>query len=326
MNTESPDPAEALSDQASADGSGLEWPPVTVVIPTRNRPDLLDRAVRSVLEQRYEGPVECIVVFDQANPETPRVPVPMGRALRVIENDRKPGLAGARNTGILAGRGELVAHCDDDDEWMPDKLRLQVGTFKAAPHASIVASGIELHSSGRVFELVPDLEFVDLAPLLRSRMVGLHSSGMLARRSDLLGRIGLVDETLAGGQGEDYEFLLRAAKIAPIAIVRAPLVRVFWHPASFFSQHWDDLATSLTALLSRYPEFRTQPRGYARIAGQIAFACAASGDRRRSLGWTRRCLRADWRQPRAYLALLVSSGVVNAASVIRVANRFGKGI
>ena len=49
-----------------------------------------------------------------------------GDRVLVISNDRKPGLAGARNCGILATKPSYVAFCDDDDRWLPGKLRAQV--------------------------------------------------------------------------------------------------------------------------------------------------------------------------------------------------------
>ncbi|HEV2893829.1 MAG TPA: glycosyltransferase family A protein, partial [Actinomycetota bacterium] len=95
-----------------------ETPPVSVVVPTRDRPELLRRAVTAILEQTYQGPIECVVVFDQSDPDLPWGALPAGRRLVLVRNQRTPGLAGARNSGILAATGELVAFCDDDDEWL----------------------------------------------------------------------------------------------------------------------------------------------------------------------------------------------------------------
>ena len=55
------------------------WPSVSAVIPTRDRPELLARAVQSVLNQSYPGPLECVVVFDQQAPRMPDVDVPDGQ-------------------------------------------------------------------------------------------------------------------------------------------------------------------------------------------------------------------------------------------------------
>jgi glycosyltransferase involved in cell wall biosynthesis len=77
------------------------FPPlVSVVVPTRDRPALLKRAVAAVLGQDYPGEIDCVVVFDQSPAHLPAgLTVPPGRSLRAVGNQRTPGLAGARNTG-----------------------------------------------------------------------------------------------------------------------------------------------------------------------------------------------------------------------------------
>ena len=124
-------------------------PALSVVVPTRDRPELLRRAVRSILDQDYDGDVHCLIVFDGGDPVPVEVPTSQRRSLRMLTNLRTPGLAGARNTGILEADGDLVAFCDDDDEWMPDKLRAQVRELEAEPQAEIVGSGIEVRYEGR---------------------------------------------------------------------------------------------------------------------------------------------------------------------------------
>ena len=59
------------------------------------------RAVDAVLAQRYEGPVEVVVVFDGAAPDLTLIHHGPDRRVRVVVNSRTPGLAGARNTGAL---------------------------------------------------------------------------------------------------------------------------------------------------------------------------------------------------------------------------------
>jgi len=56
-----------------------ETPTVSVVVPTRDRPELLRRAVTAILEQTYPGPVECLVVFDQSDPDLPLTAFPAKR-------------------------------------------------------------------------------------------------------------------------------------------------------------------------------------------------------------------------------------------------------
>jgi glycosyltransferase involved in cell wall biosynthesis len=315
--------AVSASDRVSPEARS---PSVSVVIPTRDRPELLRRAVTAVMSQRYEGSIECIVVFDRTEPILPDVPIPSGRRLTGVRNTRTPGLAGARNTGVLMASGDLLASCDDDDEWFPDKLARQVERLALEPTAVVVCTGIELRASGRTIRRVPSAERISLRDLLRSRHMELHSSNILVRRADSVESIGLIDEQLPEGQNEDYEWLLRAARMGPIAVVRDVLVRVDWQPRSWFSERWETMIAAHMYLLERHPELRQEPKGLARILGQIAFYHAAAGDRRSAMRWSARSLRANWLERRAYLSLAVSARLVSAHRVVGWANRLGKGI
>lgn len=299
------------------------WPPVSAIVVTRGRPELLVRAVRGILGQTYPGEVECMVVFDQSTPVTLLVDVPARRGLRVVTNTRTPGLAGARNAGITASRGALIAFCDDASVWAPGKLRLQVEQMKRTG-AEFVASGVRIHHTDQVVERLPPAQ-VELAQLVRDRITALHSSSFVIRRDALTG-MGLVDERIPGSYGEDYDWLLRAAKRMPIVSVEQPLVEVYWPEQAASAEPWEAIADALSYLLSKHPELKADRRGRARIDGQIAFAQAALGHRRAAWRASSRALRGNPCERRAYLALTVASGLVSTATIVRQANRRGRGI
>ncbi|MET0423667.1 MAG: glycosyltransferase family A protein, partial [Actinoplanes sp.] len=121
----------------------MNWPSVGVVIPTRNRPELVRKAIASVREQRYPGELKILVVYDQTEPDY-LLATTEGVQVLVLTNWRTSGLAGARNTGILALDTEFVAFCDDDDQWSPDKLRRQVAALLADPDAEFATCAIEV--------------------------------------------------------------------------------------------------------------------------------------------------------------------------------------
>lgn len=299
---------------------------VSVVVPTRDRPELLRRAVDAVLAQEYPGPIEVIVVADQSEPDESLRRDGDDRRVRVIANARTPGLAGARNTGILAAEGDLVAFCDDDDEWLPGKLATQVAALRAASDAEFACCGIRVTYGDHHVDRTVDLDRVPVAALLRSRMASLHPSTFLVWRDRLLDGIGLVEEALPGSYAEDYELLLRAAKRAPILNVPDPLVLVRWHPRSYFTRRWQTTAEALSWLLEHYPEFGSDRRGEARIAGQIAFASAAGGQRAAAWRWAGRTLRRFPVEPRGWLALAVATGVLRPDTVLRALHRRGRGV
>lgn len=305
--------------------SGAEWPGVSVLIPTRSRPQLLARTLDAVAAQDYPGPVECIVVFDQSTPD-PTLEDRAGLPVRVLANERTPGLAGARNTGILAAGQPLVAFCDDDDTWLPTKLTEQVRLLDARPDASLVAHGVYVHFGRRVTRRVPDRSELSLTTLLRSRVMEAGPCTFLVRRDDLRGRIGLIDERLPGSYAEDYDLLLRAARHGPVVVVRKPLARVLWGRTSFFAGRWETIVAALQHLIDQHPEFRDEPKGLARLYGQMAFAHAALAHRGEAWRLVRRTLGLNWRERRAYVSLLVLSGLMPARAVLTAANTLGRGL
>src|SRR5438477_7987697 len=178
-------------------------PSIGVVVPTRNRPGLLRRTLAAIAAQDYPGRVRVAVVYDQSPPD------PSLDGVEVLTNTRAAGLAGARNTGVLALDTDLVAFCDDDDEWAPDKLTAQVAAMD--PDCDVTTCAIEVRYGNRVVPRLAGLDRVHLDDLVRSRMAMLHASTFLIRRAALLDpeRLGLVAEDAPGSQNEDWDLLLR---------------------------------------------------------------------------------------------------------------------
>lgn len=307
-------------------------PPLTVVLPTRGRRELVRASVTSVVNQRYDGPIHCIVVHDQeaADPtlaELARLePGQPERRVSVMVNDGTPGLAGSRNTGVKRADTDFLASCDDDDTWLPDKARLQVQRLLADPDMLVVGAGIRLlMPENRVVEWLGPSDVVTQVDLFTSRRKELHSSTLLMRRRafDLAGG---YDEKLPQGYAEDYEWLLRASRHGSIGVVRQPLANIKKDGQSWFRERAEVVAEALEYLLSTHPELRISRRGHARILGQIAFAKASLGQRRESLRWTRRSL-ARWPvAPQAALALLQVTVGVDPRLLLRSARLVGRGL
>jgi len=101
---------------------------VSAVIPTRGRPELLLRAVRSVLEQSLRE-IEAVVVIDGEDPATEHAVRLLAREdsrVRVVALQASIGGSAARNRGVAEAAGEWIAFLDDDDEWMSEKLEAQL--------------------------------------------------------------------------------------------------------------------------------------------------------------------------------------------------------
>ena len=316
-----------MTESAPAQVStSTEWPLVSVIVPTRDRPKELHRAITSIVHQDYAGEVECIVVFDRSEPRLPEMLLPPRRTLRAVSNVRTPGLAGARNSGADEARGQLIAHCDDDDEWLPQKLTRQVALWRQRPDAVAISSGLYAVYGDRRVRRLPQSDSLSFDDFLLSRHMEIHSSNLLIDREVYLHGVGPVDEGLPESYSEDYEWLLRASRTGPVVSVPEPLIVVHWSAPSWFSSKWRTVSSGLRYVLDRYPEFASQPVGLARVLGQIAFALAAEGRRKEARRWAGRALRASWRERRAYLALAVSFRLVSANRLLDLARRRGKGI
>lgn len=301
-------------------------PAVSVVIATHRRPEMLQDAIDGVLAQEYSGAIEVVVVYDRCEPD-PAIERPdPQRRVRVMRNCRTPGLAGARNTGTLAASHGLVAYCDDDDVWLAGKLATQVAVLACRPECDVVLSGIVIHHGARRIVRVPPGDTLEFRTLLRRRVTEAHPSSVLARRGALIARIGLVDEEIPGSYGEDYEWLLRAAEQGPVALVAQPLVAVRWGATTYFQDRWETMAEAIAYLLAKRPEFRSEPKGCARLYGRRAFALAAAGHRRAAVALALQAIRLNWRDRRAYLALAVASRIVSASFLTRLFNARGAGV
>jgi glycosyltransferase involved in cell wall biosynthesis len=103
---------------------------ISVIIPTINRPHLVPGAVESALNQTLRE-IEVLVVVDGPDAETLRVLRSIADPrLRIIPLPENVGLGAARHAGVDAARGEWVALLDDDDEWLPQKLEIQLDTAR----------------------------------------------------------------------------------------------------------------------------------------------------------------------------------------------------
>lgn len=210
---------------------------VTVVIPTRDRPEFAARAVASALGQR-DVTVEVIVIDDGGRePLISRLPLVDGR-LRVLRNDRREGVAAARNRGIAESCAPWIAFLDDDDVWAPDKLRRQLDAVHAhdALWCITAAVNVDIRSVAQSISLCgPDAATV-LARLCTYNAVPGGGSGVLVARP-LVEQAGTFDESLS--MVADWEMWHRLAHITACAIVSEPLVGYLKHDGSMTATFLD---------------------------------------------------------------------------------------
>ncbi|WP_256838339.1 glycosyltransferase family 2 protein [Ornithinimicrobium faecis] len=299
-------------------------PDVSVVIPAHRRPQELRRAIAAVRDSEYDGHLEVLVVFDGAEPDY-TLQRDGTRPVKVLANSRTRGLAGARNTGIFAVESELVAFCDDDDYWLPTKLREQVDELMRVPEAVVASTAIVAVSSRRSTPRLAGVNRVSHEMFVGSRMAMVHSSTLLFRRDRLVNELQGIDESIPKSMGEDWDILLRASAIEPVVHVDKPLVQVSFGN-SFYRRDWKSRADANIWFLGHHPQISEEPRAHARVLGQNAYAYACEGQVRQAWRWAGNALRRDARQWRAYLAIGVAIVPVSGDLVMTVLNRFGRGV
>ena len=198
----------------------MELPLVSVIIPTFNRAEWLPDAIGSVLEQTY-GRIELIIVDDGSTDQTLEVARSFGDALTYLCCDHG-GVSAARNRGVAASQGELLAFLDSDDMWRPNKAAAQVELMLQRPDVEVcytdeiwIRHGVrvnpkQIHQkySGWLFE--SSLPRCIISP-----------SSVMMRRS-LWEQLGGFDERLPAC--EDYDLWLRMTVRAPVALIPERLI------------------------------------------------------------------------------------------------------
>ena len=193
--------------------------PISLIIPTFNRKDLLKRAVESAL--RSQVPTEIIIVDDGSTDGTDemlRQNFPFANYL--FQPNQGP--AAARNRGIREAQGEWIAFLDSDDEWMPGKLAAQIEFFNQNPEYLIcqteeiwIRNGLRVNPmkkhkkyDGWIFEKCLPLCIVSPSAVMMHRT--------------LFEKIGFFDESLPAC--EDYDLWLRIACRYPVGLIEKPFV------------------------------------------------------------------------------------------------------
>ncbi|HUP25688.1 MAG TPA: PIG-L family deacetylase [Thermoanaerobaculia bacterium] len=198
-------------------------PLVSVVVRTRDRPELLAEALASIAASEYRR-LEVVLVNDGG--ALPAVPADYPFEIRRVELSASRGRAGAANAGLDAARGELVGFLDDDDLVYPEHYATQVDALHAATVSAVytdavvavyeLRAGESLDGRGpRGWECVerrlPYSRDFDPDVLLLDNYVPFHTL-LFERR--LVEQVGPLDESLP--VFEDWDFLLRLAERTPL--------------------------------------------------------------------------------------------------------------
>jgi glycosyltransferase involved in cell wall biosynthesis len=213
-------------------------PLISVIIPTRNRPALVLRAIETARRQTYR-PIQIVVVVD--GPDEASVKALQGvldEHLKIVALQENVGGSEARNTGVRESSGDWIALLDDDDEWLPEKLEKQMALLQTLPnkHAFVACRFTERDAHQiRTYPLrLPESgESIDNY-MCRPR--GLRTGGELLQTSTLLvPRKLLLEVPFVRGlkRGQEFVWLVEANTRGGAAFYVVPEVLSFFNAEGF---------------------------------------------------------------------------------------------
>ncbi len=224
----------------------IDTPLISVIIPTCNRPSLLEAAIRSVLWQTYPA-FEIVVVDDASTTDTCQVVESFGDdRITWVRNEYNQGAAVSRNRGADRAKGELLAFLDDDDEWVPHKLAEQVKLFDG-PEVGMVLCYAHDKRFGlrKIWKPAPEVTYEDL---FKSNSIS-PTSTFLVRKS-FFQQVDGFDPALRSGT--EYDLAFRLSKRS--AIRTAPMLMVTMKAAKdgHQSTKWPEKLSSWMTLHRKY--------------------------------------------------------------------------
>ena len=301
----------------------MTHPLVSVVIPTRNRAHLLPIAVRSVLDQTFRD-LEVFVVDDASEDRTAEVVAGiLDPRLRTLRQRVRSGGAATRNVGIRASRGQYVAFLDDDDEWLPEKLELQLELLeRAAPKIGVVYSSYQVVDleTGRIIGRKVAEKRGDLAiDLLDRNYVGGTPSVVVRRR--LLEQVGLFDEGLPSFQ--DYDLWIRLSRHCEFDYVGQDLLKCTMHGGKKIWSDLEALDRGIDRMLEKHGTSPHLRRNFASKSLGLGVRFCSQGETGRGRRAILRSIRLDPPQARPYLNLVLS---LLGGPAFRVVHRAKQGL
>ena len=202
-------------------------PFISVVLPTHNRVAFLKKAVGSVLRQTEKN-FELIIVDDGSTDDTPRYLrqlIKNDSRIKVIRNTVPLGGGGARNIGIHASKAKWIAFLDDDDEWVENKLVLQLQRVKLSPNAVACSCNYVYNYSFGFKRVITIPETISLDQLYLENLLGGASMCLCLR--EVLMEVGGFDTKLRSGQ--DWDLWVKLKTIGEVVVCNDPLVRYIAH-------------------------------------------------------------------------------------------------
>jgi glycosyltransferase involved in cell wall biosynthesis len=192
-------------------------PTVSVIIPAYNAAQWITDAVRSALAQS-QAPHQVIVIDDGSTDNTLELLALFADRITVVSQPNR-GVAAARNHALQLATGDYIAFLDADDLWHPRKLEFQLAALAQHPTTGVL--GTRTFDCSTTQAQHAPAATVTTIPLRQLCIKNYLTTSSIMIRRDLARRVGEFDPSLQGP--EDHDFWIRAAELAPVAILEAPL-------------------------------------------------------------------------------------------------------
>ncbi len=216
-------------------------PRVSAIIPVKNCKTFIHEALRSVLSQSFRD-LEVIVIDDGSTDFDYKTLEQLDTRVKVLRLEGC-GVSSARNAGMRHAKGDFFAYLDADDVWFPGKLEAQIRYFDLNPDVGVIFGQFKKwhpNSNGtfaaaasictdcaNLTEAEVDRSGWLYTKLLMGLLVGMNTAVI---RRNVYAQIGGFDESMR--IGEDYDFWLRASRVAPMHSLDGPVALYRIHSAS----------------------------------------------------------------------------------------------
>jgi glycosyltransferase involved in cell wall biosynthesis len=205
----------------------MNYPMVTVLVPTYNRAAFINDAIHTILAQTFTD-FEIVVIDDGSNDETTDVLATFNDSrLRVLRQSHR-GISAAMNAGLADARGRYISRLDSDDLWQPELLATLVPVLEAQPDVGVVYAQADALDHGVPVHHLQGLPLRYPDDSLRSLVYDdcTCNIALLARR-ECFERAGPYDEGLIAN--EDWDMWLRVARHYRFVFIERVLARIRWH-------------------------------------------------------------------------------------------------
>lgn len=197
---------------------------ISTVIPLYNKGPYIERTIKSVLNQNLQ-PTEIIIVNDGSTDNGPKIVENFNDSKIKLINQKNKGASAARNTGIKAAKGKLIALLDADDEWLPNHLNEKVNFFKNHPEIGAVGSSFyTIKNNEKVipqkFDYLPDENVIINNYFKTSLKRKPMNSSVAIFKKSIIKKIGYFPENL--NNGEDLFFWSKIALNYKIGYINEP--------------------------------------------------------------------------------------------------------